>query len=74
MQISTFLHKVLKTSIAENIFKNVSLLNYDLWSLPNFHSWKQKNLNNSSVNPIQDGRGGGGGKKAPLYQFFPCNF
>ena len=73
MQISTFLHKVLKTSIAENIFKNVSLLNYDLWSLSNFHSWKQKNLNNSSVNPIQDGRGGGG-KKAPLYQFFPCNF
>ena len=27
----------------------------------------------TGLNPIQDG-GGAGGKKAPLYQFFPCNF
>ena len=27
------------------------------------------------LNPIQDGgEGGEGNKKAPLYQFFPCNF
>ena len=29
---------------------------------------------NSYFNPIQNGQKGGGVKKAPLHQFFPCNF
>ena len=27
-----------------------------------------------TINPIQDGGGGGDGQKVPSYQFFPCNF
>ena len=33
-------------------------------------------LANSNINPIQDGKEGGGEQKAtpPPYQFFPCHF
>ena len=41
--------------MAENIFKEVSLLNCSLWSLPNQHSQKQENLSNLSPKKIFTG-------------------